>query len=311
MAQKAKVTLGIDVSKDKLDIYQWDSKRHWQIANREADIVELLKGTAEPLELAVEATSSYHLELVTQAHALGIDLYLINGRQVANYRSAIGGRNKTDAGDAYLLARYLDRERDQLRRFRPPCAKAQRVWTLVKRRAKVVEMTKQLNQSLKPIMSVAAAERSLRQVIERIDRHTAKLIGELGWDDPYRRCLTIPGIGQANATALVCAFHRGAFASADAFIAYLGLDVRVRESGQYRGKRKLTKHGEPELRRLLYCATKPARCYAPFDVYRQKQLDKGLPKIAANVTLARKLARIAFALMRNRTDFVREACMAP
>ena len=311
MAQIAKVTLGIDVSKDKLDIYQWDSQRHWQIDNQDSAIIKLLKGFAEPLELAVESTSNYHLELVAQAHALGIGLYLVNPRQLANYRSAIGGRNKTDASDAYLLARYLDRERDQLRRFRPPCAKAQRVWTLIKRRAKVVEMIKQLNQSLKPVMSVAAALRSLKQLIERIDRHTAKLIGELNWSDHYRRCLTIPGIGHANATALVCAFHRGAFAGADAFIAYLGLDIRVRESGQYRGKRKLTKHGEPELRRLLYCAANPSRSYAPFDTYRQAQLDKGLPKIAANVTLARKLARIAFALMRDRTDFVREPCMAP
>lgn len=311
MAQKAKITLGIDVSKDKLDIYQWDSQQHWQIANQEAAIVELLNGFVEPLELAVESTSSYHLELVTQAHSLGIDIYLVNARQLANYRSAIGGRNKTDASDAYLLARYLDRERDQLRRFRPPCGKAQRLWTLLKRRAKVVEMTKQLNQSLKPVMSVAAALRSLKQLIERIDRQAAKLIGELNWNDPYRRCLTIPGIGPANATALVCAFHRGAFASADAFVAYLGLDVRIRESGQYRGKRKLTKHGEPELRRLLYCAAKPSRSYAPFDAYRQAQLEKGLSKIAANVTLARKLARIAFALMRDRADFAREPCVTP
>lgn len=311
MAQKAKITLGIDVSKDKLDVYQWDSQQHWQIDNDESTIVKLLRGFAEPVELAVESTSSYHLELVTQAHALGIDIYLVNARQLANYRKAIGGRNKTDASDAYLLARYLDRERDQLRRFRPPCAKAQRLWTLVKRRAKVVEMKKQLNQSLKPVMSVAAALRALDLLIQRIDRHTTRLITELNWNGLYQHCLSIPGLGQANATALVCAFHRGAFASADAFIAYLGLDVRIRESGQYRGKRKLTKHGEPELRRLLYCAARPSCSYAPFDAYRQAQLDKGLSKIAANVTLARKLARIAFALMRDRADFVREPCMAP
>ncbi len=42
---------------------------------------------------------------------------------------------------------------------------------------------------------------------------------------------------------------------------------------------------------------------SPFDQYRQKQLDKGLPKIAANVILARKLARIAFALLRDQTMF--------
>lgn len=311
MAQIARITLGIDVSKHKLDIYQWDSEQHWQIGNDESSIKEFLNGFVEPMQIAVESTSNYHLEVVDQAHRLGIEVYLINARQLANYRNAVGMRNKTDASDAYLLARYLDREQDQLRRFHPPCAKAQRLWTLVKRRAKVVEMKKQLNQSLKPEMSVAGAVRALEQLMQRIDRQTAKLIGELNWSDHYRHCLSIPGIGQVNATALVCAFHRGAFASANAFVAYLGLDVRIRESGQYRGKRKLTKHGESELRRLLYCAARPSCSYAPFDAYRQAQLDKGLPKIAANVTLARKLARIAFALMRDQKDFVGEPCMAP
>ena len=79
--------------------------------------------------------------------------------------------------------------------------------------------------------------------------------------------------------------------------------MRIRESGQFKGKRKLTKHGESELRRLLYCAARPARSYLPFDHYRQKQLDKGLSNIAANVILARKLARIAFALMRDQQMF--------
>ena len=311
MAQKAKITLGIDVSKDKLDIYQWDKQQHWQIANEAEAITELLSGIVEPLQIAAESTSSYHLELVEQAHALGIELFLVNPRQLANYRKAIGKRNKTDASDAYLLARYLDRERDQLHRFRPPSAKAQRLWTLIKRRAKVVEMTKQLRQSLAPVMTVSAALRALNQLLIRIDQRCAKLIAELGWRDQYQRCRAVPGIGAANATALVCAFHRGAFASANAFIAYLGLDVRLRESGKFKGQRKLTKQGEPELRRLLYCAAIPSRSYAPFAAYHQLQLDKGLPKIAANVVLARKLARIAFALMRDRTDFVREPCMAP
>ena len=62
--------------------------------------------------------------------------------------------------------------------------------------------------------------------------------------------LSIPGIGSGNASALVVAYHRGSFAGSDAFISYLGLDVRIRESGYFRGKRKLTKRGEPELRRF-------------------------------------------------------------
>ena len=106
-----------------------------------------------------------------------------------------------------------------------------------------------------------------------------------------------------NAAALVAAYHRGVFASSDAFVAFIGIDVRLRESGKYNGKRKLTKRGEAELRRLLYCAAQPARSYQLFDAYYQQQLEKGLPKIAAKVCLARKLARIAFTLIVNQQSF--------
>ena len=115
-----------------------------------------------------------------------------------------------------------------------------------------------------------------------------------------------PGIGSGNASALVVAYHRGAFAGSDAFVSYLGLDVRIRESGYFKGKGKLTKRGEPELRRLLFCASHGARTYYRFGDYYQKQLEKGLCKIAARVVLSRKLARIAFTLMKNEEMFIKQ-----
>lgn len=299
-----KITLGIDVSKDSLDIYRWDNQQRWQLANEPKAISKLLKSFTGPVQIAIEPTSSYHLAVVELAQSLGQALYLINPRQLVHYRTAVGQRNKTDATDAWLLARYLERERDQLRAFELPSRQAQQLWSLLKRRALIVSTQQQLRQSLAPVkLSAKAVQRELTQLIKRIDARIAALISQLGWSRDYQRCRTIPGIGPVNAAALVTAFHRGAFSSADAFVAYLGLDVRIRESGLYKGKRKLTKHGEPELRRLLWCATRAACNHPPFDDYRLRQLDKGLSKIAARVVLARKLARIAFALLRDQITF--------
>ena len=47
----------------------------------------------------------------------------------------------------------------------------------------------------------------------------------------------IPGVGPLT---MVATYHRGQFRSADSFIAFLGMDVRVRDSGKFRGQRKLT-----------------------------------------------------------------------
>jgi len=100
------------------------------------------------------------------------------------------------------------------------------------------------------------------------------------------------------------AFHRGKFRSSDAFIAFLGLDVRVRDSGTCRGRRRLTKKGDPELRRLLFLAAMQAKRQPAWASYYQRFIKRGLAPIQALNVLARKLARVAFSLMQNRTDYV-------
>ena len=303
----SQITLGIDVSKDELVICDWDTEEITTLENKDSTIKGWLKSLYGPLRIAIEPTSSYHLEVVEQAHQLGFEVYLINPRQLSHYRVAVGQRNKTDSADAWLLARYLAREAGSLRPFKPLCAKAQRLWSLLKRRAAVTKARSQLDQSFRGIaLSTKALKSEIQRLLDRIDTQLQALVRALGWLADYQRCLTIPGIGPLNAVALVCVYHRGAFAGSDAFVAFIGFDVRLRESGKYKGKRKLTKCGESEIRRLLFCAAQPARCYALFDDYYQQQLTKGLSKIAAKVTLARKLARIAFTLLANQQSFKKQ-----
>lgn len=309
------ITLGIDVSKDQLVIHHWQNHQTFTIDNQIPAIRTWLKQLSGPGRLAVEATSSYHLNLVEQALEHGCTAFLINGRQLAHYRQAIHVRNKTDAEDARLLARYLEHEAAQLRPFEPHSRKAQRLWGLILRRATVVQSRQSLQQSMQEAgFSIRALITQFHRLQLRLDQAIQKLVRELGWWPDYQYCQSIPGIGPVNAAALVAAYHRGAFSSSDAFVAYLGLDIRVRESGCFKGKSKLSKHGEPELRRLLYCASKPAQSHPRFAQYHQRMIDKGLPKIAARVALARKLARIAFTLIRNGESFKKQsgtACAAP
>jgi transposase len=66
----------------------------------------------------------------------------------------------------------------------------------------------------------------------------------------------------------------------DRFVAYIGLDVRVRESGQRRGQRALSHQGDAELRRLLYlCALANVRskdATNPFKAQYERERAKGL-----------------------------------
>ena len=303
----SQITLGIDVCKEELVICDWETEAISTLGNQAGTIKAWLKSLNGPVRIAIEPTSHYHLEVLQQAHQLGIEVYLVNPRQLVHYRLAVNVRNKTDPQDAWLLARYLAHESASLRPFKPQCAKAQRLWALLKRRAAVVRARTQLNQSFKQTkLSIKALSTEIQRLLVRIDKHIQALLHSLGWWADYQRCLSIPGVGPMNAAALVAVFHRGAFAGSDAFVAFIGIDVRLRESGKYKGKRKLTKCGESEIRRLLFCATQGARSYRLFDDYYQNQLRKGLSRIAAKVVLARKLARIAFTLLTNQQLFIKK-----
>ncbi len=302
-----KITLGIDVAKDACVIHVWESSETLALPNQPQAIEAYLKTLPGPGRIAVEPTSHYHRHCVDRALALGFEVYLVNPRQLVHYRESVNQRNKTDPKDAWLLARFLAHEAHQLRPYQPQDTRAQALWSLLKRRAKIVDARKQLQLSFRDIqLRAQALFTQFTRLLERIDQRIQRAIQALGWADDYQRCLSIPGIGPLNAAILVTAYHRGVFASSDSFVAFIGLDVRLRESGRYKGQRKLTKRGEAEIRRLLYCAAQPARSYPPFSAYYQRQIDKGLPKIAAKVILARKLARIAFALMQNQAHFVKK-----
>ena len=311
----AKITLGIDAAKVELVICNWTQQETTTLPNQRTEIRAFLKSFHGPLRIAIEPTSHYHMILVEEALAQGHEVYLVNARQLAHYREAVDVRNKTDSQDAWLLARFLEREADLLRPFQPRDPRAQRIWALILRRATVVQSRQQLQQSFAEVnLSIQAVLTQFQNLLKRIDRHITQLIREMGWWPDYLRCLSIPGVGPVNAAALVTAYHRGAFSGSNAFVAFMGLDIRVRESGQYKGKSKLSKRGEPELRRLLFCAGKGACSYQRFADYRQRMLDNGRCKIAARVALSRKLARIAFALMQKEETFIKQEkthCMAP
>lgn len=304
-----KIILGVDVSKDWLDYCRYGDSDTIEIANQRQQIDAWLKpyrGLA--VALAIEATNTYHELLVARALQFGLTVYLISGYQLKCYANSLNVRMRTDQADARLLARLLEREIDQLRPYQPRSPQHQRLWRLLKRRALLVKHNDQLTQSFRDLPELHCSVRSVirhhRQLIALIDRRVRHLARALGWQQDLARLRSLPGIGPLNALALCAAYRSGQFIHRDPFIAFLGLDVRTKDSGQHKGRRKLTKQGDPEYRRLLFnaamAATKRGRHF--YTDYQQLQA-RGLSKIASLVVIARKLARLAFSLLKHQTTF--------
>lgn len=303
-----KVILGVDVSQQWLDYCRYGCDQVERIDNSRREIDRWLKSLPATAALAVEATNYYHELLVDRARHFGLAVYLISGYQLRHYAESLNTRMRNDAVDAQLLARFLDREIDALRPYQPKSPKHQQIVRLLKRRALVVKQIQQLRQSFEVLPQLNASVRSLvnhqRQLLKIIDGKAQRLARQLGWSDDLARLRSAPGIGPLNALALCAAFHSGDFTHRDPFIAYLGLDVRTKDSGQHRGRRKLTKKGPAECRRLLHNAAMAAvRTNDYFKSYYLKLQARSLSKTAALVAVARKIARLAFSLLRHRTTF--------
>ena len=300
--------IGVDVGKAELVIYHQGEAKSFTLPNERRPIRRYLKDLPEAACFAVEATNTFHLALAEEAHGLGYTVYLIDGYRLNRYREAVGARAKTDAADARLLVRYLEKERQELRPWSPPGRGYVRLQGLLHRRACLVQTKTALQQSLKTLPELKHQAQAALRHLERLDglfqKRITQALKEYGWLNEARRCQAIEGVGPMTAAALVMAFHRGRFAHSDAYIAFMGMDVRVRDSGKKKGQRKLTKKGDPELRRLLYLAAMTARRSATWQPFYQRCLDRGMSCIQAFVALARKLARIAFALLKNQTEYM-------
>jgi transposase len=306
--ETADVIIGVDVCKDRLDLFEYHSEHAYSISNDAAAIKTWLDGLPGQAKLALEPTNRYHLGLAEAAYGRGHEVYLIDPNRLSHYRAGLGRRAKTDAQDAQLLARFLEREIGELRAWEPMNPGQQRFWQLLKRRAALVRCKVQLNQSLVGLgvlqEDAEALVKQCEQMIGKLDRALLKQARELGWAEWIERCQAIPGVGPLTAMALVASFNRGQFRSADAFIAFLGLDVRVKQSGRWQGRCKLTKKGDGEVRRLLYNAAMQGRRSPQWEPYYLRLRGRGMSSTAALVALGRKLAKVSFALLRTDTPFV-------
>jgi transposase len=261
----------------------------------------------------MEATGRLHHMLADLAAAHGHSVYVVNPKHVAAYARGVGQRAKTDPLDAAVIARYLDRERDQLHPYTSPSALQRTLRDLISQRAALVRHSsalkqsiettgKQLNRALK--RAHQGALKSLSKLLAEINNELKRTIANnVALEHKRKRLQTITGVGFINSVALTHRFDRTPFANSDAVVAAYGLDPRPRDSGDKLAKRRLTKQGNAEDRRLIYLAAQSASKTKLFSPLYRSLLAKGFSTTEAIVIIARKLLRIAFALWTTDTSF--------
>ncbi len=113
MSRDDGIWVGIDVSKDSLDVGALPSGQIWSVTNDEAGVVQLLAefGPAQPTLIVMEATGGYEMLAALSLSAAGIPVAVVNPRQARDFAKAMGRLAKTDKVDAAILALCAERMR--------------------------------------------------------------------------------------------------------------------------------------------------------------------------------------------------------
>jgi transposase len=300
------VYVGIDVSKDRLDIFDG---RPSSCANAADAIAPLAQHWAEAQAFVVlEATGSYDQRLRRALEAAGVAYARVNPGKARDFARAAGFLAKTDQVDARMLAamgRAL-----QPRPAEPVQPARDKLALLHKRRDQLVHTRQQERTRLKGCDDAEIAQ-DLRRHLAWLDQDVAELdqrIDQLIAAEPEladrRRLLrSIPGVGPVTAATLLALVPELGARSGKAIAALAGLAPLNQDSGQHRGQRTIG-GGRKRVRDALYMAAVAAMNSKSRFAQRYKHLLQAgkAPKLAL-IALARQLLVTANAVLRDQRAF--------
>lgn len=309
--------IGIDVSKATLEVVGIAETAAWRLTleNHKAAIEQLaqtLQSGGYAGKILCEATGHYHLLLGLVFARYGLDLRIINPLQSSKHQKSRVRKTKTDAVDGYVLATMCETERDL-----PAAADLAPPQVLMRlKQGQLHALEKQLQRMKRSLsaytetyaqlgLEAGASAAALRQGVMDLDAARRQLQRELESllaeqvreNEELGKLRQLPGYSPLVSGLVGTVFDRRA-RSEKSWVAYAGLDVSVRESGTWRGRGKLTKRGNSYLRKRLYCAAWGAVMnYAEVRAYYDRLKTAGRNHVEALCIIARKLLRIAYAIL--------------
>ena len=298
--------VGIDVSKDWLDVHVLPSGEAFRIGNDHAGMDELIRRLEPhaPDVVALEATGGLETVCVAALSAAGLAVIVVNPAQVRSYAGALGKRAKTDPIDAAVIAAFVKATQPEIRPL--PDAETRALSELIGRRRQVVQMMVAEQNRLRMAAS-KPAEKSIRRILAALQRELASLDADMDghirksplWRVRQALLTSVPGVGPVVARTLIAEMPELGSLDRRQIASLAGLAPWTRQSGKWKG-RSFIGGGRAKLRAALFMAALVAARYNPvLKAFRDRLVASGKPKIVAVVATMRKLLTILNAIIRD------------
>lgn len=292
--------VGIDVSKQRLDIHLHPAGLHWSVNNTPAGVVALVKRLRRhaPERVVIEATGGYGALAIDRLVVAGLPLSVVNPRQIRHFARATGVLAKTDRLDAAVLALYAERMQPPLHQ---PCSPTlQQLGALIARRRQLVKMrsaervrhplaqTPEIRASIKTMIDLLTTqikdlERAIKNLVESQDDLKQKAT----------RLCRHTGIALLTAATLIARMPELGTVSRRKAAALAGLAPLACDSGKWHGRRRIW-GGRADLRQALYMpAVTAVRTDPALKAFYKRLTESGKPhKVAIAAAMRKLLVRI-------------------
>ena len=298
--------VGIDVSKDRLDIH---IRPHGQALTlpRNADGLAQLVALLQPLApqlVGVEATGGFESVVAAALAGAGMPVVVVNPAQVRAFANALGRRAKTDPIDAAVIAHFLDATRPEPRQL--PDAETEAFADLVARRRQIIAMI--VAERQRERRAPARIRNSIARLLRALEKELASLDDDLDttvrgsaiWREREDLLASVPGIGPTIARTLLAEMPELGRLDRRQIAALAGLAPWTRQSGQWRGKAMIG-GGRKAVRSALFLGAMVAARHNPvLRAFRDRLVAAGKPKLVALIAVARKLLTILNAILREQ-----------
>ena len=306
------VFVGIDVSKDTLDIAIDPGNEAFQVTNDEAGILALLqrlqKHSPAPSLIVMEATGGLEACVASELALQGLPVTVINPRQARDFARACGLLAKTDRVDALMLARFARAIQPAVRPLKD--AATQELSDLLGRRRQLVDNRVQEVLRLNTARTLRV-RKNLKAHIEWLNRRIKELDDDLYdhlqkspvWKEKDDLLQSIPGVGPLTSLAVIARCPELGALDRREVASLVGLAPHACDSGKFRGKRRIW-GGRADLRAALYMAAISAKRFNPvIKKFAERLSVAGKPAKVVIVACMRKLLTIMNSMLKNNSPW--------
>jgi transposase len=300
------IIVGIDVSKDRLDVALRPSGEAFAVARNAAGLEQLTArlNVLSPHLIALEATGGFETIAAAALVAAGLPVVVVNPAQIRAFARAIGQRAKTDPIDAAVIAHFAEATKPEPRPL--PDEATRLLADLVARRRQIVDMMAAEGQRERRVTdkrlkkSIARLRKALEKELAELDSEIDDSVrGSPAWREKEDLLASVPGVGPTIARTLIAELPELGRLNRKEIAALAGLAPFTRQSGQWKGK-SFIGGGRTAVRTVLFMGALVAKRHNPvLKAFFDRLVAAGKPKMVALIAVARKLLTILNAILRD------------